>query len=92
MTSEQGSIIIILVYISIICYTSLLILEIYNSYKYLWLKKKYKVFPVCLFYVISIPSTVFRIYQNIWMVKICAYEENWILVMPSVLKLCIGVS
>ena len=82
----------ILVYVSIILYSALFCLEIHNSYKYLWLKRKYKVFPVCLFYVISIPATVFRIYENIWIVKICAYEENWTLVMPSIFKLCVGIS
>lgn len=92
MTSLQGLTIVVVVYASLVLYAILFCLQMYNSYVYLWQKEKYKVFPVSLFYLISIPATLFRVYTNIWIVKICAYEENWSLMMPAILKLCIGIS
>ena len=84
--------IVVIVYISTILYTTLLSAEIYNCYQYLYLKKKYTVFPVTLFYALSIPLTASRIYENSFVVEICSYYQVWFIIMPIALKVGVGLS
>ena len=81
-----------LVYFSVVLYSAMLALEVFNTYKYLYLKKRYKAFPVCLFYILSIPSTMFRIYENIYIIEIVMYQYAWLIMMPALLKICIAFS
>ena len=92
MSSKQSLTIVIIVYISVCFYTVLLVLELHNLYKYIYLQKKYKVFPLSLFYALSIPCTLLRIYENIWILEINKYLYIWVLWSPAVMKLCISFS
>ena len=92
MTYEQNVTIIVIVYVSVICYALLLSLEIHNLYYYIYLQKKYKVFPLSLFYALCIPCTVLRIYENIWIVQVNKYILIWVLWSPAIVKLCISLS
>ena len=84
--------IVVIVYISTILYTTMLVAEIYNCYQYLYRKKKYTVFPVTLFYALSIPLTISRIYENIFIVEIVSYYQVWFIMMPITLKIGVGLS
>ena len=92
MTQNEALTIVILTYISVLVYTVMISLELYNSYKYLYLKKKYTVFPVCLFDALSIPATALRIYENIWAVYLVTYNVVIIYDMPLVMKIPIALS
>ena len=81
-----------IVYISVVIYTTMLSLEIYNCYQYLYQKKKYTVFPVTLFYTLSIPLTALRIYENIFIVEIVSYYQIYFIIMPIALKVGVGLS
>ena len=65
MSLGQSITIVVIVYISVVLYTALLVLEIHNLYRYIYLKGKYELVPLFLFYFLSIPCTVLRIYENI---------------------------
>ena len=92
MTEKQAHTIVVLVYISVLLYSAMLVLEVFNTYKYLYVKKRYKAFPVLLFYVLSIPSTIFRIYENIFIIEIVMYQYAWLVMMPALFKICISFS
>ena len=92
MSPQQSLTIVIIVYISVCFYTALLLLELHNLYKYIYLQKKYKIFPLSLFYALSIPCTLIRIFSNIWILEITKYSYIWVLWSPAVLKLCISFS
>ena len=61
MGAKEDIAVIIFTYISIILYTTMLALEIYNIYKFLYRQSKIKVFPLTLFYVLATPVTILRI-------------------------------
>ena len=61
MTFDQNLTVTILTYISIILYISLFCMELHNLYRYIYLKRKFEVFPLCLFYALAIPCTFIRI-------------------------------
>ena len=92
MTQKQAHTIAVLCYIAVVVYLAMLALEAFNTYKYLYLKKRYKAFPVLLFYILSIPSTMFRIYENIFIVEIVMYQYPWLVMMPALFKVCISFS
>ena len=83
---------VIVVYISVILYTCILGLEIYNSYQYLYRRKKYDVFPIALFYALSMPLTCLRIYENIFIVEIFSYFKVWFIIMPIALKVGVALT
>ena len=82
----------ILAYLSISIHVSMLFLEIYNVYTFVYKQQKYKVFPVSLFYSIAIPSTILCIYLNLFIVPNEMYKTPILLILPSEFKICIGLS
>ena len=92
MTERQGIETVAVVYISVILYTLILGLEIYNSYQYLYQRKKYGVFPIALFYALSIPLTTLRIYENIFIVEIFSFFKVWFIIMPITLKIGVALT
>ena len=53
LNKSQAMIISLLAYFSIITYTFLLLFECHNVYFYLYRQKKYKAYPVTLFYAFA---------------------------------------
>ena len=92
MSAKQSITIVILVYISVFFYVALLALELHNLYYYIYLQKKYKIFPISLFYALSIPTTLLRIYENIWIVELNKNMDIVVLCTPAMLKLCVSFS
>ena len=55
LTKPQAITIALIAYLSIAAYIFLLAFECHNVYFYLYKQKKYKVYPVTLFYAFAIP-------------------------------------
>ena len=55
-------------YVSIFLYIALSALAMQNVYKFLYKQKKYKVFPVSLFYSLAIPCAALRLFANVFAV------------------------
>ena len=73
MSDEQAVTLVVLAYISVLVYLAMGALATQNTYKYLYVKKKYNVFPVCLFYILAIPLIIQRIVMCIWCVQYVTY-------------------
>ena len=73
MTQEQNITVAVIAYIAVIGYVSLLTLELHNLFRYIYLKRKYEVFPLGLFYLLSIPIAVLRIVESIWIIRFQSY-------------------
>ena len=73
MTQSQNITVAIIAWVAVICYVGLLILELHNLFRYIYLKKKYEVFPLGLFYLLSIPIAVLRIVESIWIIRFMSY-------------------
>ena len=69
LTKLQAIIIALIAYISIAAYIFLLAFECHNVYFYLYKQKKYKVYPVTLFYANSSENLSYP-------VKHCVYFER----------------
>ena len=92
MGVQQDITVITLAYLSIILYTGMLVLEIYNVYKFLYKQKKYKVYPVSLFYALAVPCTILRIISNFLIVPDDLYMRTYTVLLPAEFKTCIGFS
>ena len=92
MTENEAITLVILAYVSVAAYVAMFSLQMYNCYKYLYLKGKYAVFPICLFYVLTIPSTLIRIYEDIWAVELVTYNVVFVIDLPLVMKITVASS
>ena len=92
MDFNQNLTVAILAYASVLLYSSLLCLEIHNLYRYIYLKKRFEIFPLSLFYGLSVPCTIFRIIMNIWIIDIVQYANIFVQGTPAVIKMCIAFS
>ena len=84
--------VVILAYFSVISFTILLGVEIQNIFTFLFKQRKYQVYSLALFYIMSIPCLIMRICTSIWIVPIIQYYEVVFLTVPALLKICIGLS
>ena len=73
LTEPQAITIASIAYLSIAAYIYLLAFECHNVYFYLYKQKKYKVYPVTLFYAFAIPCCILRIWVNCDMVRMVAF-------------------
>ena len=73
MDRKQQIFLIFLAYLSVLLYLMLLYLAVSNVYKYLYRQKKYKAYPVSLFYAFAIPTITLRIFANIYVVETALY-------------------
>ena len=72
LSKSQAIIIVVIAYFSIVAYIFLLLFECHNVYFYLCKQKKYKVYPVTLFYFFTIPCCMVRIWVNYGIVQMVA--------------------
>ena len=79
MSENEAISLVIVTYISALVYLAMSTLAIHNTYKYLYLKKKYSVFPICIFYVLAIPLIILRFFENFWAVQLVTYNTVIIL-------------
>ena len=68
MGLKEDICLIVFAYISICLYLVLIAIAIQNVYKFLYKQKKYKVYPVTLFYIFAIPNLILRVSSNIFVV------------------------
>ena len=70
MTKRETIVLVSLSYTSVIAFLPLLILALYNIYTFLIRQRKYKVYPLVLFYTLTIPCLVMRMLVPIFIVPI----------------------
>ena len=92
MNFTQSLILAIYMYIKIILYTILLCFELLNVYRFLYLRKKYKVLSLSLFYALSIPCTILRLIGAIWDRVLTVQDILWINLPPGELKIGIALA
>ena len=92
LNKSQAMIITLLAYFSIITYTFLLLFECQNVYFYLYRQKKYKAYPVTLFYAFAIPCSMIRIWVNCDIVPMVAFFNPVLIFVLADLKVCIGLT
>ena len=63
----------------------------YNIYAFLIVQKKWKVFPLTLFYTLALSCLVFRCVDTMLTVQIAANFNIFGTLMPAMLKICIGL-
>ena len=92
LTRTQAVTIALISYFSIAAYTFLLAFECHNVYFYLYRQRKYKVYPVTLFYAFAIPCCITRIWVNFDIVRMVAFLNPVLEFVIADLKICIGLS
>ena len=90
LTSIKALILAIFTYTLTAWHVCLLYLCIRNSYLYLCKQKKYKVYPLSIFYFFSILLFATRIYWCIWIVQIKVEMQVNAITYPAAFKFCIG--
>ena len=70
MTRKEAIVLASLSYASVIAFLPLLILALYNIYTFLIRQRKYKVYPLVLFYTLTLPCLLMRITVSIYIVPI----------------------
>ena len=91
MSNPETIVLVLTSYLISLGYFVLLYLAMYNSYYFLYRQKKYKVYPLVLFYVLSIPCIVLRIYHSIWIIENTMYKQVLGFYGPAALKISIGI-
>jgi hypothetical protein len=77
----------------IVLYSLLLIYVLHNTYKYLWIKRRYKVLTHALFYAFAIMLAVGRIYQHACSFNwLSTYKLRFLNNMCDGFSVCIGIS
>ena len=89
-TGETLSI-VISVYFCLTMFTLLLALCLHNIYMYLFKQRKWRVFPLSMFYTLSILMLAVRMYETVQTAYTAKIYGVSGLLMPAVLKILIGV-
>ena len=92
LSKSQAIIIATIAYFSIGAYIFLLAFECHNVYFYLFKQKKYRVYPVTLFYIFALPCCIARIWANCDIVRMVAFLNPILEFIPANFKICIGLS
>ena len=71
-TLGQTIAIAIVIYGTVIIFTQLLFFCLYNIYYFLYKQGKWRVFPLTVFYILSVAMCIVRIYGTIIAVKVVA--------------------
>ena len=92
LTKSQAITIAVISYFSIAAYSFLLTFECHNVYFFLYRQRKYKVYPVALFYAFAIPCSITRIWVNCDIVRMVAFLNPLLEFVLADLKICIGLT
>ena len=65
---------VIISYITTAIFISILVLAVWNTYAFLYKLRKYQVYPLLLFYILSYVDIFLRIYHSFWMVTVFEYK------------------
>ena len=70
----------------------LLYITVWNTYNFLIKQRKYKVYPLLLFYILSYADILLRIYHSFWMVDVIEYQQIFAVIGVMWIKVCIGIA
>ena len=91
MTQGQAVITACICYTTAALFVSIFLLALWNTYFFLYKQRKYKVYPILLFYVLSYTCIMLRIYHSIWMVTVLEYDQIIAVIGVTWVKFCIGI-
>ena len=92
MNSAQVFGTVIISYITTAIFISILVLAIWNTYYFLYKLRKYQVYPLFLFYILSYTDIFLRIYHSFWMVTVFEYKQIFAVIGVMWTKVCIGIT
>ena len=74
MTEGQVVGTVLAAYVTTGLFVAILGLTIWNTYHFLYAQGKWKVYPLCMFYVLSYADILLRLYHSFWMVEVMEYK------------------
>ena len=78
-------------YVCLALFILMLVFCLHNIWRYLVRQGKWRVFPLSMFYALSLLMTVERVYVTLFVVKAASSFNLVIILMPAVLKVLIGL-
>ena len=82
----------IIAYLTTAIFISILVLAVWNTYYFLYMQSKYKVYPLLVFYILSYADILLRIYHSFWMVTAMEYKQIFAIIGVMWTKVCIGIT
>ena len=90
LTTTELRTVIALMYISAACFIVELTLAIFNTWNFLIKQKKYKTWPLLMFYILTIALALMRLYFSVGLFYIVLKQELFGILIKTILKLNIG--
>ena len=90
MTDAQASIIVAFIYFTTLCFICELAMALINTWMFLIKQRKYKTWPLLLFYVLTIWLALERIYSMFFLLFVKKNQDILGVLIPPILKLNIG--
>ena len=78
-------------YLTTFCFISELVMALVNTWKFLYKEKKYKTWPLLMFYILAILLSVFRMYNSFFLLMIMEDLEIFGSMLPPIVKFDIGI-
>ena len=91
MSEQEMRIMVALIYFSTICFIIELAMTLTNMWKFLIKQRKYKTWPLLIFYILTICLAVVRIYNSFFFFVLVAENEIFGILLPPVIKLNLGM-
>ena len=74
MTEGQAVVTALVSYFTTGCFVLILGLAVWNTYHFLYKQRKWKVYPLLLFYILSYVDILLRIYHSFWMIALSEHQ------------------
>ena len=90
-TRSQRILVALVAYFCATLYFILLVLTSYNMWKFGYKESKWRVWSLSLFYSLATICLILRIWLTITVVCVSNQFNLWLIIMPAVFKICIGL-
>ena len=90
-TRSQRILVALVAYFCATLFFILLVLTSYNMWKFGYKESKWRVWSLSLFYSLATICLILRIWVNITVVCVSDQFNLWLVLMPAVFKICIGL-
>ena len=91
LTETELRIIIAFMYVNTLCFIFELAMALNNTWRFLIKQRKYKTWPLLMFYVLTICLATMRIYNSVFLFFIIVEKEIFGSLLDAILKLNIGL-
>jgi hypothetical protein len=78
-------------YVTAACFLGLFVFTIYNIVRYLIMQKRWRTYPLLMFYVLCFFCVGLRMCDSIWIMYLATKFSASMTLMAPILKLCIGL-